>query len=58
MFLTAPGGPHEMGFIHQWASRRMAEYEASQGQLGKAAWEWEHGFAQGVKECGDACLAW
>ncbi|GFZ42614.1 hypothetical protein JCM24511_00331 [Saitozyma sp. JCM 24511] len=58
MFLTAPGGPHEMGFIHQWASRRMVEYEAGQGQLGKAAWEWEHGFAQGVKECGDACLAW
>jgi hypothetical protein len=46
-----------MGFISHWARRRKFEYEASQGELGKAAWEWEHGFEQGVKACGEASLA-
>ena len=45
-----------MGFVTQWARRRKVEYEQGGQQLGKAAWEWEHGFAQGVEACGRACL--
>lgn len=57
MFLFAHDGPHELGFITHWARRRKAEYEAGGKSLGKAAWEWEHGFEQGVKACNAACLA-
>lgn len=45
-----------MGFVSQWARRRKGEYEARGMKLGKAAWEWEHGFAQGVQACKMASL--
>lgn len=46
-----------MGFVHQWAVRRQAEFESQGHKLGHAAWEWEHGFKQGVEACVRCCLA-
>ncbi|KAL7421161.1 Glucan 1,3-beta-glucosidase 3 [Cryptotrichosporon argae] len=40
----------ELGFVSAWATRRRQEYERGQS-LGKATWEWEHGFGQGVAAC-------
>jgi glucan 1,3-beta-glucosidase len=57
MFLSAQGGPSELGFITQWATRRKAEYESGGKKLGKAEWEWLHGFKQGTEACKRACLA-
>ncbi|WVO13319.1 hypothetical protein L204_100933 [Cryptococcus depauperatus] len=56
IFLSADTAPSEMGFIHQWASRRKTEFEASNHKLGHAAWEWEHGFRQGVEAATRCCL--
>ena len=56
IFLADPAGPSEMGFVSQWARRRKGEYEAMGKKLGKSAWEWEHGFVQGVQACNSACL--
>lgn len=57
IFLSAQGSPSEMGFVHQWAVRRQAEFESQGHKLGRAAWEWEHGFKQGVEACARCCLA-
>lgn len=56
IFLSAADGPSEMGFVSQWANRRKANFEAGGQRLGNAAWEWETGFAQGVKACRQACM--
>jgi len=56
IFLGASDGPSELGFVSQWTRRRMSEYEASNEKLGKAAWEWEHGFQEGVLSCNLASL--
>lgn len=56
MFLSAPGGS-ELGFVSQWARRRKEEYEAGNQNLGKAAWEWETGFAKGVEMCKASCMS-
>jgi glucan 1,3-beta-glucosidase len=56
LFLSARDGVSELGFIEEWARRRRSEYESKGDVLGKAAWEWEHGFKQGVVECQKACL--
>lgn len=55
MFLSAPNGPSELGFVDQWAKKRKWEFE-QQKQLGGAAWEWEEAFRQGVDACKGACL--
>lgn len=47
----------ELGFVQQWAKRRMAEYESTGQKLGGADWEWEHGFKQGAEACKRVCLA-
>ncbi|WVR03895.1 hypothetical protein IAU60_000894 [Kwoniella sp. DSM 27419] len=57
LFLSSQGGVSELGFISQWAARRKLEYEHGGTHLGKAAWEWEHGFKQGVETCQRVCLA-
>ncbi|WVQ83628.1 hypothetical protein IAT38_005769 [Cryptococcus sp. DSM 104549] len=57
IFLSAQGMPSEMGFVHQWAARRRGEFESGGHKLGKAAWEWEHGFKQGVEAAARCCLA-
>ncbi|OXB33360.1 cytoplasmic protein [Cryptococcus neoformans] len=57
IFLSAQGSPSEMGFVHQWAVRRQAEFESQGHKLGHAAWEWEHGLKQGVEACVRCCLA-
>ncbi|WWD16555.1 hypothetical protein CI109_100982 [Kwoniella shandongensis] len=60
IFLSAGHGnsTSELGFITQWAARRRVEYESHAGKkLGKAAWEWEHGFKQGVDAASRVCLA-
>ena len=56
IFLGDSRGVSEMGFVNQWASKRREEFERSH-PLGKAAWEWEHGFRQGVQACARTCLA-
>ncbi|ORX33689.1 cytoplasm protein [Kockovaella imperatae] len=56
LFLGAQDGPSEMGFVSQWAGRRKQEYESQHEALGKAAWEWEHGFNQGVQAAKAVCL--
>ncbi|WWC60250.1 uncharacterized protein I303_102816 [Kwoniella dejecticola CBS 10117] len=50
LFLSHPSGTSQIGFISQWMGKRRMEYEAHSGKkLGKATWEWEHGFKQGVE---------
>jgi glucan 1,3-beta-glucosidase len=56
IFFSDPSGSSEMGFVSQWARRRKADYEAGGRKLGRAAWEWEHGFAEGVQACKTASL--
>lgn len=46
MFLHSEGQA-ELGFVRPWGRRRRDEF-AQNGQLGDAAWQWDHGFAQGV----------
>lgn len=48
MFLQSEG-QSELGFVGQWGRRRRDEYAAAGGQLGDAAWQWVHGFGQGVQ---------
>ncbi|KLT45307.1 cytoplasm protein [Cutaneotrichosporon oleaginosum] len=47
MFLQSEGQA-ELGFVGHWSRRRRDEF-AQSGQLGDAAWQWDHGFAQGVQ---------
>lgn len=56
IFLSHCSGVSELGFLARWCDRRKAEYEQSHGSLGAAAWEWEHGFREGVAACQRAAL--
>lgn len=57
LFLECSGGTSEMGFISRWADRRREDFERDHHPLGDAAWEWEHGFKQGVETCQRIALA-
>lgn len=57
LFLSSQGGVSELGFVSRWADRRKEEYERSNQQLGPAAWEWEHGFKQGIEAANRVALA-
>ncbi|WVQ64857.1 uncharacterized protein L199_003026 [Kwoniella botswanensis] len=49
-FLSHPSGPSRLGFTDQWMKSRKIEFENyTNKKLGKATWEWEHGFRQGVE---------
>lgn len=54
LFRCHSAGTSTLGFIGQWRKKRRIEYESQHGSLGKATWEWEHGFAQGVEACRNA----
>ncbi|WVF67132.1 hypothetical protein IAT40_001877 [Kwoniella sp. CBS 6097] len=58
LFLTHQSGTSELGFLAEWRDRRRTEFESARGgkKLGKAAWEWEHGFNQGVEACQKVAL--
>ena len=51
IFLGDTRGVSELGFTSKWIARRKVEFEAKGQVLGNAAWEWEHGFKQGVESC-------
>ncbi|WWC68684.1 uncharacterized protein I206_102618 [Kwoniella pini CBS 10737] len=58
LFLSHPSGTSQIGFISQWMNRRKIEYENQSGKkLGKATWEWEHGFKQGVEASLKVCTS-
>ncbi|GMK55779.1 hypothetical protein CspeluHIS016_0208350 [Cutaneotrichosporon spelunceum] len=46
MFLHSEGQA-ELGFVAQWSRRRRDAFQG--GQLGDDAWQWDHGFKQGVE---------
>ncbi|BEI92905.1 uncharacterized protein CcaverHIS019_0505330 [Cutaneotrichosporon cavernicola] len=47
MFLRSEGQA-EIGFVTPWSRHRRDEF-AQSGQLGDDAWQWDHGFEQGVQ---------
>ncbi|WVW80085.1 hypothetical protein I302_102058 [Kwoniella bestiolae CBS 10118] len=56
LFLSHPSGPSKLGFTDQWMKKRKIEFESgAHKKLGKAAWEWEHGFRQGVEASLKVC---
>ncbi|ORY27437.1 cytoplasm protein [Naematelia encephala] len=46
----------ELGFVNQWAKRRLEEYKAAGHDVGGSGWEWEQAFAQAVGEAKRVCL--
>ena len=50
--LGAKGGADGIGCLEGWVARRLRET----GQGGGLAWEWEHGFRQGVAGFGESVL--
>ncbi|WRT65648.1 uncharacterized protein IL334_002593 [Kwoniella shivajii] len=56
LFLSHQSGTSQIGFVDQWIGKRRIEYESHTGRkLGKAAWEWEHGFKQGIESSLKIC---